>query len=159
MGTVTMSTITRTLRNLRKVGFKDYVMQMVYIGDTKAGTLIGTDRAGNKFFENMGAPAPHPLGRVRQARLRRRPDRARLARVDELPGRQASRRGQAAPDRWTRIRADNAEAQLHNGPGSVQDIQHNQVEDYTVAASCCAEVVGSLGGCVHMNMGSDTPVE
>merc|ERR1711988_1664066 len=28
-------------------------MRMVYIGDTKAGTLIGTDRAGNKFFENM----------------------------------------------------------------------------------------------------------
>ena len=23
-----------------------------YIGDTKAGKLIGTDRAGNKFFEN-----------------------------------------------------------------------------------------------------------
>ncbi|KAF4120625.1 NADH ubiquinone oxidoreductase subunit NDUFA12 [Geosmithia morbida] len=47
-----MSTITRTLRNLRQVGFKDYIMQMVYIGDTKAGTLIGTDRAGNKFYEN-----------------------------------------------------------------------------------------------------------
>lgn len=25
---------------------------MWYIGDTKVGTLIGTDRAGNKFFEN-----------------------------------------------------------------------------------------------------------
>lgn len=28
-------------------------MQMVYIGDTKYGRHVGTDRAGNKFFENM----------------------------------------------------------------------------------------------------------
>ncbi|KYK60865.1 NADH dehydrogenase [Drechmeria coniospora] len=75
-----MSTIGRTLSNLRKVGIKDYFRQMLvrdyldptfdwrcstamimltdfvsrtqYIGDTKAGRLIGTDRAGNKFFEN-----------------------------------------------------------------------------------------------------------
>ncbi|KAL6849067.1 hypothetical protein ACO1O0_008597 [Amphichorda felina] len=59
-----MSTISRTFQNLRKVGIKDYFVQMLqrlirallalqqYIGDTKAGTLIGTDRAGNKFFEN-----------------------------------------------------------------------------------------------------------
>ncbi|RGP81774.1 nadh-ubiquinone oxidoreductase subunit [Fusarium longipes] len=47
-----MSTIGRTLTNLRKVGIKDYFRQMLYIGDTKAGVLIGTDRAGNKFFEN-----------------------------------------------------------------------------------------------------------
>ncbi|CAG7560018.1 unnamed protein product [Fusarium equiseti] len=48
-----MSTIGRTLTNLRKVGIKDYFRQMLYIGDTKAGVLIGTDRAGNKFFENQ----------------------------------------------------------------------------------------------------------
>ncbi|KAB8078389.1 NADH ubiquinone oxidoreductase subunit NDUFA12-domain-containing protein [Aspergillus leporis] len=47
-----MSTILRTLRNLRKIGIKDYGHQMQYIGDTKAGTLIGTDRYGNKFYEN-----------------------------------------------------------------------------------------------------------
>ncbi|KJZ71283.1 hypothetical protein HIM_09356 [Hirsutella minnesotensis 3608] len=47
-----MSTISRTLRNLRKVGIKDYFRQMLYIGDTKHGQLIGQDRAGNKFFEN-----------------------------------------------------------------------------------------------------------
>ncbi|KAL6362415.1 hypothetical protein LRP88_03694 [Fusarium phalaenopsidis] len=41
-----MSTITRTLSNLRKVGIKDYFRQMLY------GRLIGTDRAGNKYFEN-----------------------------------------------------------------------------------------------------------
>ncbi|EMR71535.1 hypothetical protein MGN70_004603 [Eutypa lata] len=47
-----MSTITRTLSNLRKVGIKDYFHQLLYIGDTKAGTLIGVDRFGNKYFEN-----------------------------------------------------------------------------------------------------------
>ncbi|KAJ6440174.1 hypothetical protein O9K51_08065 [Purpureocillium lavendulum] len=47
-----MSTITRTLSNLRKVGIKDYFRQMLYIGDTKYGRLVGTDRAGNRFFEN-----------------------------------------------------------------------------------------------------------
>ena len=26
---------------------------MQYIGDTKAGTLIGTDRYGNKYYENL----------------------------------------------------------------------------------------------------------
>ncbi|KAM3476173.1 hypothetical protein MY8738_007069 [Beauveria namnaoensis] len=62
-----MSTIPRTLRNIRKVGIKDYLVQMwmdrtpansrvpfssFLIGDTKAGTYMGKDRAGNKFFEN-----------------------------------------------------------------------------------------------------------
>ncbi|KAJ9417719.1 NADH-ubiquinone oxidoreductase [Fusarium oxysporum] len=59
-----MSTISRTLSNLRKVGIKDYFVQMLYIGDTKAGRLIGTDRAGNKFFENNEElPPPNTLGR------------------------------------------------------------------------------------------------
>ncbi|PHH93345.1 hypothetical protein CDD83_5899 [Cordyceps sp. RAO-2017] len=47
-----MSTLPRTLRNLRKVGIKDYFRQLLYIGDTKSGRLVGQDRAGNKFFEN-----------------------------------------------------------------------------------------------------------
>ncbi|KAI2608199.1 NDUFA12-domain-containing protein [Hypoxylon fragiforme] len=47
-----MSTITRSLANLWKVGIKDAFHQMSYIGDTKAGTLIGIDRFGNKYFEN-----------------------------------------------------------------------------------------------------------
>ncbi|OAL66496.1 NADH:ubiquinone oxidoreductase 13.4kD subunit [Trichophyton rubrum] len=47
-----MSTITRTLRNLWKIGIKDYGHQMHYIGDTKAGTLVAIDRYGNKYFEN-----------------------------------------------------------------------------------------------------------
>ncbi|KAH0021104.1 hypothetical protein KCU84_g16190, partial [Aureobasidium melanogenum] len=48
-----MSTIMRTLRNLRKIGLKEYGHQMQYMGDTKAGTLIGQDRYGNKYYENM----------------------------------------------------------------------------------------------------------
>ncbi|KAM0813292.1 putative NADH dehydrogenase [ubiquinone] 1 alpha subcomplex subunit [Seiridium cardinale] len=47
-----MSTLARTVRNLWKVGVKDYFHQMNHIGDTKAGILVGTDRFGNKFFEN-----------------------------------------------------------------------------------------------------------
>ncbi|KAF3013690.1 hypothetical protein E8E14_001678 [Neopestalotiopsis sp. 37M] len=47
-----MSTIGRTIRNFWKVGVKDYFHQMNYIGDTKAGTFVGADRFGNKYFEN-----------------------------------------------------------------------------------------------------------
>ncbi|KAL1844690.1 hypothetical protein VTK73DRAFT_2018 [Phialemonium thermophilum] len=47
-----MSTITRTLGNLRKIGLKEYWHQLNYIGDTKAGTLVGVDKFGNKFYEN-----------------------------------------------------------------------------------------------------------
>ena len=53
-----MSTILRTLRNLRKIGIKDFGHQMQYIGDTKAGTLIGKDRFGNKYFENLQDELP-----------------------------------------------------------------------------------------------------
>ena len=53
-----MSTIMRTLRNLRRIGFKDYVHQMWYIGDTKAGTYIATDRFGNKYYENLEEELP-----------------------------------------------------------------------------------------------------
>ncbi|KAG5984158.1 hypothetical protein E4U55_005871 [Claviceps digitariae] len=48
-----MSTLPRTIKNLRKVGIKDYFRQMLYIGDTKHGRLVGTDRNGNKYYENM----------------------------------------------------------------------------------------------------------
>ncbi|KAL2020564.1 hypothetical protein VTK56DRAFT_8152 [Thermocarpiscus australiensis] len=47
-----MSTITRTLGNLRKIGLKEYWHQLNYIGDTKAGVLVGTDKFGNKYYEN-----------------------------------------------------------------------------------------------------------
>ncbi|KAK3996605.1 NADH ubiquinone oxidoreductase subunit NDUFA12-domain-containing protein [Cladorrhinum sp. PSN332] len=47
-----MSTLSRTLGNLRKIGLKEYWHQLNYIGDTKAGTLVGVDKFGNKFYEN-----------------------------------------------------------------------------------------------------------
>lgn len=53
-----MSTIMRTLRNLRKVGIKEYAHQMQYIGDTKAGTYIATDKYGNKYYENLEQELP-----------------------------------------------------------------------------------------------------
>ncbi|KAF2404771.1 NDUFA12-domain-containing protein [Trichodelitschia bisporula] len=53
-----MSTILRTLRNLRRIGLKEYGHQLQHIGDTKAGTLIGVDRFGNKFFENLEEELP-----------------------------------------------------------------------------------------------------
>lgn len=84
-----MSTIMRTLRNLRRIGIREAAHQMQYIGsstpsppsfqhptnqpthpltlsspslphagDTKAGTLIGTDRYGNRYFENTAEELP-----------------------------------------------------------------------------------------------------
>lgn len=53
-----MSTITRTWRNLRRIGLKEYARQMMYIGDTKAGTYIATDRYGNKYYENNDEELP-----------------------------------------------------------------------------------------------------
>ncbi|KAL8764200.1 MAG: hypothetical protein Q9184_000169 [Pyrenodesmia sp. 2 TL-2023] len=53
-----MSTITRTWRNLRRIGLKEYARQMMYIGDTKAGTYIATDRYGNKYYENQDEELP-----------------------------------------------------------------------------------------------------
>lgn len=53
-----MSTIMRTLRNLRRIGLKDYWHQLNYIGDTKAGTFIAQDRYGNKYYENLQEELP-----------------------------------------------------------------------------------------------------
>ena len=53
-----MSTLLRTYRNLRKIGIRDYLHQMQYIGDTKAGTYIATDRYGNKYYENLQDELP-----------------------------------------------------------------------------------------------------
>ncbi|TQS39168.1 hypothetical protein Golomagni_00312 [Golovinomyces magnicellulatus] len=63
-----MSTLLRTLINLWKIGLRDAAHQMhvssktlndvtlcliKYAGDTKAGTMIGVDRYGNKYYENL----------------------------------------------------------------------------------------------------------
>ena len=69
-----MSTLMRTLRNIRKIGIKDYLHQMQHIGDTKAGTYIATDKAGNKYYENLEQelprlsplPSPQPQNKSKQ---------------------------------------------------------------------------------------------
>ncbi|KAK9468507.1 NADH ubiquinone oxidoreductase subunit NDUFA12-domain-containing protein [Lipomyces arxii] len=53
------ASLLRVLRNLRRVGIKDYFHQMNNIGDTKYGKLVGTDRFGNKFFENTDEDEIH----------------------------------------------------------------------------------------------------
>jgi len=53
-----MSTITRTLRNLRSIGLKEYAHQMQYMGDTKRGTFIAADKYGNKYYENLEEELP-----------------------------------------------------------------------------------------------------
>ncbi|KAF8244710.1 putative NADH-ubiquinone oxidoreductase subunit B17.2 [Wilcoxina mikolae CBS 423.85] len=52
-----MSTPLRTLRNLARIGPKQYIKQML-VSDTKAGTLVGVDRFGNKFYENKTEELP-----------------------------------------------------------------------------------------------------
>ncbi|CUS10911.1 unnamed protein product [Tuber aestivum] len=47
-----MSTLTRTLKYLFRIGPRQYARQM------NAGTLIGTDRFGNKFYENNEEELP-----------------------------------------------------------------------------------------------------
>ena len=116
----------RTLRNLRNIGIRDYLHQMQYIGDTKAGTYIATDKAGNKYYENLEqelprlSPLPSPLptpqnnitplltesntistnkmGRLQAKGIRPRADRAGLARVDVVHSRQATDRGRGVED-------------------------------------------------------------
>ena len=47
-----MSTLSRTWRNLRRIGLKEAGHQMQHIGDTKAGRLVGIDKMGNKYYED-----------------------------------------------------------------------------------------------------------
>ncbi|KAK3053819.1 hypothetical protein LTR09_005099 [Extremus antarcticus] len=53
-----MSTILRTIRNLRSIGLKEYGHQMQYMGDTKRGTFIAADRYGNEYYENLEEELP-----------------------------------------------------------------------------------------------------
>ena len=72
-----MSTILRTLRNLRKIGIKEYAHQLQNIGDTKAGTYIATDRYGNKYYENLEQELPRlcSLARLKDALALRRSEK------------------------------------------------------------------------------------
>lgn len=53
------SSLARTVRNFLRVGPKNYFRQLQNIGDTKAGTLVGIDGYGNKFFENKDEDEIH----------------------------------------------------------------------------------------------------
>jgi len=48
-----MVSLARTLRNIRRVGLREWWRQMQYICDAKSGRLIGADQFGNKYFENL----------------------------------------------------------------------------------------------------------
>ncbi|KAF8529156.1 NDUFA12-domain-containing protein [Hysterangium stoloniferum] len=59
-----MVSLIRTLRNIQRVGFREWVRQMRYIGDAKSGRYIGHDQFGNRYFENLN-PAEEIPGRHR----------------------------------------------------------------------------------------------
>lgn len=46
------SSIQRVIRNFLRIGPRGYWKQLNTIGDTKAGTLVGADVYGNKYYEN-----------------------------------------------------------------------------------------------------------
>ncbi|KAG5440902.1 hypothetical protein PCK2_000057 [Pneumocystis canis] len=48
-----MSSLIRTLRNIKKMGLYAYGHQMQTIGDAKYGRLVGVDSYGNKYYENI----------------------------------------------------------------------------------------------------------
>ncbi|KAF8192427.1 NADH ubiquinone oxidoreductase subunit NDUFA12-domain-containing protein [Pholiota molesta] len=55
-----MVSLLRTVRNLRRVGLREWWRQMQYIGDAKAGTYVGKDQFGNRYFENRNAEEEVP---------------------------------------------------------------------------------------------------
>ncbi|KAI9679093.1 MAG: hypothetical protein M1829_001763 [Trizodia sp. TS-e1964] len=110
-----MSTLTRTLRNLRRIGVRP-----PDAGDTKAGTLIALDKYGNKYYENLEeelplrtrwidfkdaefdpkpvhilSPAGNELYPTPSAPL---PNKTEQACLDFLHGRQAAHRRQGSTD-------------------------------------------------------------
>ena len=51
--TDTMSSLPRTIKGFLSMGPARFMRQLNNIGDTKVGTLVGTDKFGNKYFENL----------------------------------------------------------------------------------------------------------
>ncbi|UZJ53829.1 hypothetical protein CBS101457_003149 [Exobasidium rhododendri] len=45
--------LPRTIRHIRQAGWKKFWHDLNYIGDAKAGTLMGTDSLGNKYYEDF----------------------------------------------------------------------------------------------------------
>ncbi|KAI6033988.1 hypothetical protein PISMIDRAFT_313650 [Pisolithus microcarpus 441] len=48
-----MVSFIRYVRNVRRIGIKQWWHQMQNIGDAKAGALAGIDQFGNKYYENL----------------------------------------------------------------------------------------------------------
>lgn len=51
-----MVSFIRYVRNIRRTGIRQWWHQMQYIGDAKAGTLVGTDQyvlAAHKFWQTL----------------------------------------------------------------------------------------------------------
>lgn len=46
---LTMVSLARTLRNIRRVGLREWYRQMWYIGDAKAGTFVGRDECARRL--------------------------------------------------------------------------------------------------------------
>ncbi|KAI0034422.1 NDUFA12-domain-containing protein [Vararia minispora EC-137] len=59
-----MVSLVRYIRNIRRSGIREWWRQMQYIGDAKAGTLVGKDQFGNRYFENLN-PEDEVPGRHR----------------------------------------------------------------------------------------------
>ncbi|KAI0313609.1 NDUFA12-domain-containing protein [Amylostereum chailletii] len=55
-----MVSLARYIRGIRQVGIKEWWHQMQYIGDVKAGTFVGKDQFGNRYFENLNAEQEVP---------------------------------------------------------------------------------------------------
>ncbi|KAI0579560.1 NADH-ubiquinone oxidoreductase subunit [Pyrenophora tritici-repentis] len=139
-----MSTLMRTLRNLRRIGIKEYAHQMANIGDTKAGTLIGMDKYGNKYFENLEEELPlrtrwvdykdhefDPLNLDGTLPPLNRTDWDMhdltihfQARLDVIHGGQVARRGQASAAPGARLGAKGTQADAHVEPFRIQALQH-----------------------------------
>ncbi|KAF9571790.1 hypothetical protein EC968_010661 [Mortierella alpina] len=48
-----MSSFPRTVKGFLSMGPARFMRQLNNIGDTKVGTLVGTDKFGNKYYENL----------------------------------------------------------------------------------------------------------
>ena len=48
-----MASMMRIYNTIKNVGFKETMKKFFYMRDWKYGTLVGEDRLGNKYFENL----------------------------------------------------------------------------------------------------------
>jgi hypothetical protein len=51
-----LAPLTKMVRSLNERGFKGMMLQLYTIGDLRFGTLKGTDKFGNKYYEDLDLP-------------------------------------------------------------------------------------------------------